>query len=74
MKLSELLKDVNVEQIIGNAELNISGITFDSREVKAGYLFICIPGFKVDGHDFAEEAINKGAVAILAETVPSTNI
>ena len=40
MKLSELLKDVNVEQIIGNAELNISGITFDSREVKAGYLFI----------------------------------
>ena len=69
MKLSELLKDVNVEQIIGNAELNISGITFDSREVKAGYLFICIPGFKVDGHDFAEEAINKGAVAILAERV-----
>ena len=67
MKLSELLKDVKVEKIIGNSELNISGITFDSRAVKAGYMFICIPGFKVDGHDFAAEAIDKGAVAILAE-------
>ncbi|MBE7011973.1 MAG: UDP-N-acetylmuramoyl-L-alanyl-D-glutamate--2,6-diaminopimelate ligase [Ruminococcaceae bacterium] len=67
MKLSELLKNVDVEEIIGNGELNISGITFDSRQVKPGYLFICIPGFKVDGHDFASDAIEKGAVAILAE-------
>ncbi len=64
MKLCELLKDVKV---IGNEEVNISGITFDSREVRAGYLFICIPGFKVDGHDYAAQAIDKGAVALLAE-------
>ena len=67
MKLCELLKDVSVKKIIGNEEVNISGITFDSREVRAGYLFICIPGFKVDGHDFALEAIDKGAVALIAE-------
>ena len=67
MKLCELLKDVKVKKVIGNEEINISGITFDSREVKAGYLFICIPGFKVDGHDFAAQAIDKGAVALLAE-------
>ncbi len=67
MKLVELLKDVNVKKIIGNKEVNISGITFDSREVKAGYLFICISGFKVDGHDYAQEAVDKGAVALLAE-------
>ncbi len=67
MKLKELLQGVNVLKIIGNEEVNITGITFDSREVKAGYLFICISGFKVDGHDFAQEAVEKGAVAILAE-------
>ncbi len=67
MKLNDILKGVSVEKIIGNGEVNISGITFDSREVKAGYLFICISGFKADGHDYAEEAVNKGAVALLAE-------
>lgn len=67
MKLSELLKDTEVKQIIGNEALNISGITFDSREVRAGYMFICIPGFKTDGHNFAAEAVEKGAVAVLAE-------
>ncbi len=67
MKLKELLKGVNVKRLIGNEDVNITGITFDSREVKAGYLFICISGFKADGHTFALEAVEKGAVAILAE-------
>ncbi len=67
MKLKELLNGVNYNKIVGNEEVKISGITFDSREVKAGYLFICISGFKADGHDFAQEAIDKGAVALLAE-------
>ena len=67
MKLKELLSNVAIEKIIGNEEINISGITFNSKDIKAGYLFICIPGFKADGHDFAAEAIEKGAVAILAE-------
>lgn len=67
MKLKELLNGVETIKITGNEELNISGITFDSREVKAGYLFICISGFKADGHDFAAEAIDRGAVALLAE-------
>ncbi len=67
MKLKELLNNVETEKIIGNEEINISGITFNSKEVKAGFLFICISGFKADGHDFAAEAVEKGAVAILAE-------
>ncbi len=67
MKLKELLNGVNIEKIVGNEEVNISGITFDSRAVKAGYLFICISGFKADGHSFAQEAVDKGAVALLAE-------
>lgn len=67
MKLNELLNGINVKQIIGNESVNITGITFNSKEVKPGYLFICIPGFRADGHDFAEEAADCGAVAILAE-------
>ena len=67
MKLNELLNGIDVKRIIGNESVNITGITFNSKEVKPGYLFICIPGFRADGHDFAAEAADCGAVAILAE-------
>ncbi|MDX8364968.1 UDP-N-acetylmuramoyl-L-alanyl-D-glutamate--2,6-diaminopimelate ligase [Cytobacillus sp. IB215665] len=45
----------------------ITSIETNSRDVKQGSLFICIKGYTVDGHDFAQEAINKGAVAVIAE-------
>jgi UDP-N-acetylmuramoyl-L-alanyl-D-glutamate--2,6-diaminopimelate ligase len=48
-------------------QLDISTIEMDSREVKPGSLFVCLTGFKTDGHHFAEEAVQKGAIAILAE-------
>lgn len=67
MKLDELIKDVEVERIIGNTQCNISGISFNSKTVRAGDLFVCIPGFKVDGHSFAQAAVEKGAVSIIAE-------
>jgi UDP-N-acetylmuramoyl-L-alanyl-D-glutamate--2,6-diaminopimelate ligase len=47
--------------------LEITGVTFDSRQVKPGFLFVCIPGFQVDGHDFAHRAVANGAVAIVVE-------
>lgn len=67
MKLSELIKDIEVKEIIGNADVNISGIAFNSAEVKAGSVFVCIKGLKADGHDFARDALDKGAVAVIAE-------
>ena len=67
MKLAELLRDVEVKQIIGSEHLNISGIAFNSREVRAGNIFVCISGFKTDGHDYAADAIERGAIAVLAE-------
>ena len=47
--------------------IDITGIAYDSRKVQPGYLFICITGFKTDGHDYVQTAISKGAAAIVAE-------
>lgn len=49
------------------ADIEISGVTCDSRQVKEGYLFVCINGAVVDGHLYAENAIKSGAVAVVAE-------
>ena len=47
--------------------LEIKGITFDSRKVQPGFLFVCIPGFQTDGHDYALNAVESGAVALVVE-------
>jgi len=67
MKLSELIINLDTKEIIGDLNLNIKGIYQDSREIKRDFLFICIKGFAFDGHNFIEEAINRGAVALVVE-------
>ena len=67
MKLTELLEGVEVKQIIGSEHLNITGIAFSSLDVKPGNIFVCITGFKTDGHKYAADAISKGAIAVMAE-------
>ena len=54
-------------RLIGDGEVQISSIFDDSRKVKPGALFACTPGLKVDGHNFAPQAVEKGAVALLVE-------
>ena len=72
MKLSELLKNVSVLNVVGNAEVEITGVNIDSRRIGAGHLFVAIPGTVTDGHRFIDKAIELGAVAILCETMPAT--
>ena len=48
-------------------ETEIKSVVVDSREVQQGSLFVCISGVKVDGHQFAQKAVEKGAVALVAE-------
>ena len=48
-------------------EIEITGITCDSRAVKQGYAFVCITGFKIDGHEYYASAVEKGAVIIITE-------
>ena len=54
-------------RLIGDGEVQISSVFDDSRKVKAGALFACTPGLKVDGHSFAPQAVEKGAAALLVE-------
>lgn len=70
MKLNELLKNVNVLNLIGNAEVEITGVNIDSRRIEPGYLFVAIPGTQTDGHRFINKAIELGAVAVLCEHLP----
>ena len=75
MTLSSLLKDVEIVEFQGNIDVKVSGIAFDSKKVKPGDVFVCISGFKTDGHIFAKAALENGAVAIVAERViPNTAV
>ena len=67
MTLSELLKDVKVKKMSGGGGMKISGVAYDSRKVKQGYVFVCITGYATDGHKFARSAVENGAVAVVAE-------
>ena len=70
MKLNELLKTVKPTQIIGNADIEITGVNIDSRKIQKGHLFVAIKGTQVDGHAYITKAIEQGAAAILLETMP----
>lgn len=67
MKLSQLLRPIEILRLEGNSEVEISGIAYDSRRVNPGDVFICIKGFEKDGHCFAKEAVDRGAVAVVVE-------
>src|SRR5918992_2978021 len=58
MTLRELLGE-------GPADVRVTGLAFDNREVRPGTLFFCVPGFTRDGHDFAPDAIERGAAALV---------
>ena len=70
MKLSELLKNVKPLNILGNAEVDITGVNIDSRRIEPGHLFVAIAGTQTDGHKYIPKAIELGAKAILCEQFP----
>ncbi len=65
MKIKDIL--MNEFEVTGDMEKSISGITYDSRKVKNGDVFAAIKGENFDGHDFIEDAINRGAAAVVYE-------
>ncbi len=65
--LEQLLTGVEYQVLQGNPGLEITGIAYDSRRVGEDYVFVCIPGFKTDGHNYAADAAQKGARALLVE-------
>ncbi len=70
MRLKELLKNIKPTQIVGDENIDITGVNIDSRKIKPGHLFVAMRGTQVDGHQFIPKALDLGAVAILCEDLP----
>lgn len=67
MLLAELIRDLDVLDIKGGENVDITGIAYDSRKVKRGFLFVCIDGTIEDGHDYVSQALDNGAAAFIAQ-------
>ena len=67
MNLSKLITNLDIKEINGDLNSNIKGIYHNSRKIRRDFLFVCIKGFSFDGHNFIDEAINRGAVALVVE-------
>ena len=72
MKLSELLKNVNPQAIVGDAGIDVTGVKIDSRQVSSGSLFVAVRGTQVDGHQFISKAVEQGAKAVMCENLPDS--
>jgi UDP-N-acetylmuramoyl-L-alanyl-D-glutamate--2,6-diaminopimelate ligase len=70
MNLNDILDGIDVISFAGDITTGISNITFDSRNVSPGSLFVAVQGTKIDGHEFINNAIKSGANAIICETLP----
>ncbi|MGO4887878.1 UDP-N-acetylmuramoyl-L-alanyl-D-glutamate--2,6-diaminopimelate ligase [Anaerobacillus sp. MEB173] len=66
MKLQDLIQELLLYSQTNKGNPEIESIEMDSRQVKKGSLFVCIKGYTVDGHDYVQQAVDAGAVAILA--------
>jgi len=66
VKLKDLIKGMPIRSLKGDPEVEVSGISYDSRQAKPGDLFVCISGTKDDGHKYAKHAGERGVVAFLA--------
>lgn len=67
LKLSELLSGVDIVEGMEFGDMDVRGVAYDSRKVKPAYVFVAIEGFKVDGHDYIDKAIENGASVIVYE-------
>ena len=70
MKLKELLKGLDILSATADMEMEIPGVSYDSRNTKPGDLFAAMTGFAVDGHAFIPKAVEAGAAAVLCQTPP----
>ena len=70
MILNELLKGVTYSEKRGSAEINISGLTYDSRTASEGSCFFAVAGTVVDGHNFIAKAVGGGAKAVICQHIP----
>lgn len=70
MILSNLLKDLVLQKCIGTTDVEISNLCFDSRKAEQGSLFVAQKGTQSDGHQYIQQVIEKGAVAVVCQELP----
>ena len=70
MKLKEIVKNLEILDSTADMEMEIGGISYDSRKTGPGDLFVAIRGFASDGHRYIPKAVEKGAAAVLCEVAP----
>lgn len=66
-KLRELLQAIEVEQTLYERDMDIYGVSYHSQKVEQGHLFVCIRGYKTDGHKYLSQAVANGAAAAVVE-------
>ena len=71
MKLEKLIGGITANNIIGDTSIEVTGINIDSRLIEEGHVFVAVKGTQTDGHVYIEKAIEKGASAIVCETIPA---
>lgn len=67
MKLTKLLERLEYEVLQGSVQIEITQLANDSRRVTEGSVFVCISGAVVDGHEFVQDVVDKGAIAVIVE-------
>lgn len=67
MKLHELLTGFEVLQVLGNTDIEVTGIQSDSRRIEAGHVFVAQTGTTVDGHCFIAQCVEQGASAVVLD-------
>ena len=70
MRLKEIISGISITEVLGNTDKDIQGIHIDSRKIEPGHLFVAVRGTQTDGHAYIDKAIEKGASAIVCETLP----
>ncbi len=68
--LADILKVIKTLEIWGDPDIEIKGVSHDSRQVRQDYAFVAIKGDKADGYDFVAKAVESGANVVIAEELP----
>lgn len=72
--LRDILYKAGLNAAFGPTDREVSAVVMDSRKVEAGVAFVAVRGTQVDGHQFIDQAIARGAVAIIAENLPENRL
>ncbi len=74
MKLKDILNGLNILSTTADLDTEITGVSYDSRAVQPGDLFVAVVGYTVDGHNYIEKAKAAGAAAVLCQRVPAEDL